>query len=261
MSVELVVAGISGVVALAGVALSGRATRKQALLSAELTQGSARRARSEQRQDVMSRYRDPLLWAAFDLQSRLENIAVREVGFLTTHYACGSPRTREYARRNTLFVLAEYLGWVEIIRLRVRFLDLGDREDNRRIVALLFEVGKVLSSDGYADARFSLFRGEQRAIGELMVADGGESCIGYAEFCRRLDTDSAFAAWFDRPSDDIEESATRTAPAGRLVDLRNSLLELIQFLDPDGVRFPADQRHQVPGHRLSPDRADDADRR
>ncbi|MFF1647669.1 hypothetical protein [Streptomyces sp. NPDC058240] len=247
MSVELVVAGISGVVALAGVALSGRATRKQALLSAELAQGSARRARSAQRQDVMSRYRDPLLWAAFDLQSRLENIAVREVGFLTTHYACGSPRTREYARRNTLFVLAEYLGWVEIIRLRVRFLDLGDREDNRRIVALLFEVGKVLSSDRYADARFSLFR--------------GESCIGYAEFCRRLDTDSAFAAWFDRPSDDIEESATRTAPAGRLVDLRNSPLELIQFLDPDGVRFPADQRHQLPGHRMSPDRADDADRR
>ncbi|MFB7208798.1 hypothetical protein [Streptomyces sp. NPDC056255] len=261
MSVELVVAGISGAVALAGVALSGRATRKQALLSAELALGSARRARSEQRQDVMSRYRDPLLWAAFDLQSRLENIAVREVGFLSTHYACGSPHQREYARRNTLFVLAEYLGWVEIIRLRVRFLDLGDREDNRRIVALLFEVGRVLSSDGYDDARFCLFRGEQRAIGELMVADGGESCIGYAEFCLRLDTDSAFAAWFDRPSGDIEESATRTAPAGRLVDLRNALLELIQFLDPDGVRFPADERHQVPGHRMGPDRADDAGRR
>ncbi|MCX4733673.1 hypothetical protein [Streptomyces sp. NBC_01363] len=39
MSVELVVAGISGVVALAGVALGGRATRKQALPSAELAQG------------------------------------------------------------------------------------------------------------------------------------------------------------------------------------------------------------------------------
>ncbi|MFB8034632.1 hypothetical protein ACFC5Z_17155 [Streptomyces sp. NPDC056004] len=76
------------------------------------------------------------------------------------------------------------------------------------------EVGKVLSSDGYADARFSLLWGEQRAIGELMVADGGESCIGYAEFCRRICTDSAFAAWFDRPSDDIEEPTTRTTPAG-----------------------------------------------
>ncbi|MFD7495446.1 hypothetical protein ACFV8T_23985 [Streptomyces sp. NPDC059832] len=146
MGVELVVAGISGVVALAGVALSGRATRKQALPSAELAPGSARRARSEQRQDVMSRYRDPLLRAAFDPQSRPENMAVREVCFLTTHYAWNSPHTREYARRSTLFVLTEYLGRVEIIRLRVRFLDLGDREDNRRIVALFFEVGKVLTA-------------------------------------------------------------------------------------------------------------------
>ncbi|MFF2410423.1 hypothetical protein [Streptomyces sp. NPDC058092] len=147
MSAELVVACIWGVVALAGVALSGRATRKQALMSAELAHRSAGRARSEQRQDVMSRYHGSLLRAAFDLQSRLENIAVRDVGFLTTHQAGGSPHEREYARRSTLFVLAEYPGRVEIIRLRIRFLDLGDREDNRGMVALLLGTGKILNSD------------------------------------------------------------------------------------------------------------------
>jgi AAA ATPase-like protein len=65
-------------------------------------------------EQVMSRYREPLLRAAFHLQSRVYNIV--EQAFLLRYLQRGSPAEQEYACRNTMFVLAEYLGWVEMLR-------------------------------------------------------------------------------------------------------------------------------------------------
>src|SRR5688572_12640357 len=87
------------------------------------------RTKAEQLDELMDRYRDPLLQASFDLQSRIYNIA--EQGFLRRHYLEDSEASREYACENTLYVLAEYLGWVEILRREVRFLELGDEVANR----------------------------------------------------------------------------------------------------------------------------------
>ncbi|WP_327709777.1 hypothetical protein OG912_15050 [Streptomyces sp. NBC_00464] len=241
MSIELIVACLSGAVALGSIALSGRGARRQALFATQLEHGSAQRSRHEQRLDVMSRYRDPLLMAAFDLQSRLENIADRQPGFLTTHYLGGTPRNRSYARTSTLFVLAEYLGWVEIIRRRIHFLDLGTDSFNRTAVDLLFRTRAELASDAH-DSCFLLYRTEQRAIGEIMATEDGEACIGYAEFCLRLGTDPVFSEWFAGLSEDIKELASRPGPSSRLTDLRTVLLELVDCLDPHQVHFPPEQR-------------------
>ena len=70
----------------------------------------------------MSRYREPLLRAASDLQSRIYDIVGQK--FLACHLQQGGPADQEYACRNTMFVFAEYLGWVEILRRGVQFLDL-----------------------------------------------------------------------------------------------------------------------------------------
>ncbi|MFE1313625.1 hypothetical protein [Streptomyces sp. NPDC058755] len=134
MSTELLVASLSGAVALVSVLISTRGARKQALLTAELEQ-----------RDVMARHRDPLLWAAFDLQSRLFNIVDRR--FLLAYYANGSERKRAYASRSTLHVLAEYLGQVELLRRRIQFLDLGNRHVNRTIVGHLMTISNVLNDD------------------------------------------------------------------------------------------------------------------
>lgn len=184
MNTELVVASVSGGVALLSALISVRASRRQVLLSAELD-----------RRDVMSRRRDPLLWAAFDLQSRLHNIVER--GFLPFCYEGETGRDREYARRSTLHVLGEYLGQVEILRRRIQFLDLGKRRHNRAVVERLTAIATVLNEDGgYGDRHFRIFRSDQRALGEIMIKEDGESCLGYAEFCRRLEDDPEFAAWF-----------------------------------------------------------------
>ncbi|MFJ9575983.1 hypothetical protein ACIRQF_06240 [Streptomyces sp. NPDC101191] len=243
MNTELIVASLSGVVALVSVAYSSRANRKNALLEDALERQTVERHRVLERQDVMSRYRDPLLWAAFDFQSRLYAIAGQ--GFLRVHFV--HQRDQLYATRSTLHVLSEYLGWVEILRRRVYFLDLGNRDANRRIVTLLARIGSILNDDAYEDQHFQLFRSDQRAIGELVIKEGedGDGCIGYAEFCARLESDPGFAAWFTRLSDSVSGLAAQEGRHPRLVKLQVALMDLIDFLDPDQERFPQKRRFRL----------------
>ena len=191
MGAELVVSLISAGAALVSVFLtaflSARTGARQSELQAEIERQQAARRRQEERTDLMSQVRDPLLWAAFDLQSRVYNIVVGH--FLPIYRDGGSAEQKSYAQRNTLFLFAQYFAWVEIVRRSVRFLDLGGPSDNRRVVDHLSRISSVLNSDGFSDLLFLIFRGDQRAIGEIMIesAPSGElGCIGYAEFVNGL---------------------------------------------------------------------------
>ncbi|KQV11415.1 MULTISPECIES: hypothetical protein [unclassified Kitasatospora] len=243
MNTELVVASVSGVVALSSVLISSRFSRKQTLLEAQLGRQSAEQLKLADHQDLMSRRRDPLLWAAYDLQSRLFNIVDRR--FLNIYYAQGHDLDRTYALRSTLHVAADYLGQVELLRGKIQFLDLGNRENSRTVVRHLWAVSNVLNSDGYDDPHFRVFRSYQRALGELLISDSNDECLGYAEFCRRLDTDADFASWFEPLSDGIRELASWTRPHPRLVRLQIALMDLIDFLDPDADRFPDHRRSRL----------------
>ena len=85
-------------------------------------------------------------------------------------------------------------------------------------------------------APFRLFRGQQRAIGELMISgsprDGGAECLGFATFTRCL-RDPEFASWFDALREDIDLIAReRGRHEDRLRMLQGALVDLIEFLDP-----------------------------
>src|SRR5882724_957093 len=79
--------------------------------------------KSREHMGYMGRYRDAMLWAAFDLQSRIYNILYgyeldrlpARKGFLTGFLLEGTERQANYARRSTAFLFAEYFGWVEIL--------------------------------------------------------------------------------------------------------------------------------------------------
>jgi hypothetical protein len=216
-------------------------------LQAQIEQEQATRRRLEERQDLMSSIRDPVLWAAFDLQSRIFNIVAQR--FLFVYLVRGSAEQRNYAQRNTLFVLAQYLGWVEIVRRRVQFLDLGNNEQDRKLVNCFSKITGILSSDAFSDSMFRVFRGDQRAIGEIMIDKSAQEdlvCIGYAEFCTRMDNDQFFARWFSSLSTHIEQLATSVSAPSRLVALQGAMIDLIDILDPDLMRFPDRQRSKLP---------------
>jgi 3-methyladenine DNA glycosylase AlkD len=196
----------------------------------------------------LSRYRDPLLKAAFDLQSRLWNIARK--GFLSIYYR--RAETKEYAVKNTLYVIGEYLGWVEMMRQEGQYLDLGDVSTNRRLEEVLRKVSHAFATDSIVDPVFRLFRGEQRAIGEIMVfpqsGEPGQSqrCIGYAEFVAKLD-DPGFARWFTRLEGSIDLLVEEHGKHNeRLIELQHALIDLVDLIDPEHVHISEKKRGKLP---------------
>jgi hypothetical protein len=208
-----------------------------------------RRDREAHISELLSRYRDPLLGAAFDLQSRLYNIV--RLDFLEDYFGSSEPGAREYARDSTLWLIGQYLGWTEILRREVQFLDLGEASENRRLQARLQRVTQAFATDDEAlTPVFRLFRGEQRAIGELMIApadaNGRVACLGYADFSVRVRREP-LQPWFVRLEQDLERIAGMPYDCPRLVHLQRALVGLVDLLDPERIRYPdADVRGRLP---------------
>ncbi len=204
-------------------------------------------ARAEQAEVVIRRYREPLVRGAFDLQSRVYNIVV--LGFLQRHLGEGTPEEQEYAVESTLYLFGEYLGWVELLRGEVQFLDLGDVEASRRLADSVNDVTTVLLSDEY-EVGFRLFRTEQRAIGEIMLTGGGDGqrqTLGYVAFGERR-ADPSFSKWFAKLEADIRAAAAEPgAGHDRLVALQHALIGVLDTLDPEHHRYATRHRLAIEG--------------
>ncbi|MFI6494801.1 hypothetical protein [Streptomyces sp. NPDC050564] len=232
---------VSALVALAGAAMA-----------AVLGYWTQRRLRLLEQRNLMDSYGASLAWAAYDLNARMYNIlhghkvdlsSGPSRGFMTSFHLHGTPEEREYVRRSTVFVLAEYLGWVEILRRDVQFLDLGQSRANQRAMTMISSIGTALSRISASSNALRLFRAQQRAVGELMAHPEGEPgrrrCLGYAEFCEKLDGDETFRRWFAPLLADVDRLAEDTAPAvPRLTEVQQKLISLIDLLDPKAERFP-----------------------
>ena len=211
------------------------------------------RLRSTERWDDMGRYRDSLLWAAFDLQSRLWNIlygyevdrAGSGRGFVRAFLLEGSEQQAIYARYSTAYLFAEYLGWAEIFRRDIQFLDVGGNDRNWRVMLALSQISRTLGFGSHDNGRaFRVLRVNQRAIGELMIPaeskPGERWCIGYAEFCRRISGGGEFRDWMEELIGGVDLAASEpTGASGRMIELQHQLISLIDLLDPHGVRFPS----------------------
>jgi hypothetical protein len=215
--------------------------------------GPAWKLRHDRRRDaaeVVARYSRPLMQAAYELQSRIYNID--RLRFFTPNSLSDAYR-RSYAETSTLWLISQYLGWVEILRREVQFLDLGDIRKTRLLRDRLLEVADSLATDRFSDPRFQIFRSDQRAIGEQTIVrrrgDGGarSDCLGYAEFVEAR-RDPAFDAWFKNVRQSIVDTigGDGRLPA-RMVFAQRSLIDLIDVLNPNRSVFPnTDERGKLP---------------
>jgi hypothetical protein len=218
---------LAGAIAAAGVSLYGQLHAQEV-------------AARHDAEDVLARYQAPLATAAYELQGRIYNIVV--LGFLRKYYVDGDEAQRTYAVENTLYVLAQFLGWSEILTREIQFLSFADTDRTRAVARRQQEVVEVLQSDDPALGRpFLIWRGEQRAIGERMIEHDRRRlhCLGYAGFLDR--DEAAFGRWLGRLERDIAEVSD--TPSLRLRRLQHALVDLIRELDPDRVRY-ADERLQ-----------------
>ncbi|MEW5305506.1 MAG: hypothetical protein WDW36_008040 [Sanguina aurantia] len=95
--------------------------RRFVVFKAELEDKQRRLVRFENVQELMKQYKKPLLQSAFDLQSRLVNQIRGNFlhDFMTLR---GNERDAKYACLNFAFVIAEFLGWLEVIREEIVFI-------------------------------------------------------------------------------------------------------------------------------------------
>ncbi|MGW6954111.1 hypothetical protein [Streptomyces chartreusis] len=205
-----------------------------------------RRAAQERSEQLLAQYSEPLARAAFDLQSRIYNICMLD--FMTDSELSG-----EYRRLSTLWFFAQFLAWGEILRREVQIIDYGDVRKTAAFQQRLFDVTEILAHGPSAShGLFHLYRAEQRAIGELMVmeraAEGRSSdSMGYAEFVQRIEGDPVFARWFEPLDADIGRLTDGASVGVRAVLVQRALVGLIDFCDPQQVRFPnLNERGRIP---------------
>ena len=238
--VSLVSAVIAAVGALVAVILNRRAITRDRRLAAD---------------ELAGRYRVPILHAAFNLQSRLYNVGRQD--FLGVFLTGGSPSEAEYARFNTAYLIGQYLCWAEILRRETQLLAPLHRGRDRDIVTAMenvrYEMADSLSNP---DPVLRIFRGDQRAVGEVMLTTTDEpadrigprwDCIGYAKFVQFLvDEAPAMSRWIQPLLHDLDTlAANYHAHKARIIAMQHHLVELINLIDPEGNRIPQDQREKM----------------
>jgi hypothetical protein len=245
MKTELIIAIVSAVVALSSAAIAIFGQLKSTRLQAELERLRTADERRFESEKTVAKFREPLARAAYDLQSRFFNIL--KLDLIQTYIQSGDERTRSYVIDNTTFLIAQYLAWTEIIRKEIQFLDLGEDEQTRSLARLQDNIYSIWQADASAfNQVFWIFAGEQRAIGESLIYEGprGPECIGYGKFLRSLKAKKNLLV--EGLRHDIAKLNTDLEKARpRMIALQNALIDLLAFLDPNNIRFPADRRTKV----------------
>ncbi len=202
-------------------------------------------------EELATRFREPLLQAAFNLQSRIYNSV--ELDFFGRFLEKNSAKEdREYAELNTMYLFAQYFCWLEILRRHAQFLDPRNDQANRAIVGVL-EAVRDAFADSSNSGTFRLFRGEQRALGEVMLARVADpqpgaprwECMGYTAFVEALEREQV-ARWFRRLQEDIVVTARdRQGHDARLRLIQRRLMDIVDVLDPGSHRVPSHLRQRV----------------
>jgi hypothetical protein len=214
------------------IALIGSATSLiVAVISLVFQRKGAREEREEKSrsdaQVVLDKYRGPLLAVATDLGRRIHHIRYQKFFVYTTSESGHD----QQAKLTTLFRIAQYLGWCEILRTEVQFLPFKHEADTRLVAELIGDINWAFSSDAVNDeSRGSLWAEEQRGIGELMVArnEGSSStCHGYARFVKEYHR--CFASWMAGIADFVLNEKAPGSDRLRLVQW--GLFGLVKQLD------------------------------
>jgi len=238
--VAVIVAVLSAVFSLASAVTlevsRRRSAHKLEKMRYELSLDRENRMLQRSSAELVLAYQNPILRSAYDLQSRIYNL----------HRGFRGRRDPEYFKTNTLYLVAEFFGWLEIVRREMQFLDLTTEADSSRLKEAIDRVQDRFASTSRRDDVMYIYRGQQRAIGELMIVDSVDSpaqgvrsrCLGYANFVERLG-DPSFAKWFDRIGSQLINLSV--GDLKRLIGVQHALIDLIDLLDYNHARFPANR--------------------
>jgi hypothetical protein len=165
-------------------------------------------------ESLYNKYRDPIVLSAIELASRLDEVCNEHPAqFLASKVlSCEAPQPSHSSERDpyyfrykcqsTIYRLSAFLGWLELYRQDLVFLDVSESKTNAVLQNLLKELredladGTLNSADDWSSWSDALiFREEQRAVGETMITstNGTRTVMGYGSFVALLENPSSAA--------------------------------------------------------------------
>lgn len=200
---------------------------------------------------TVNRYSRVIMISAEDAQDRLWHLCERQAKSNNKVLEAqddskpmyGSwPMTKQHYLLGTMYFIARYLCWVEILKERVRLLEFNDDKKTRLFYYHLKRVERMLaetSLQGCSENRIStdkpVFQLMQSEIGQyLMKENSGEiSCIGFPEFKDKYEDIKNSSDAMSR-LEELLLGSTSSAQSNfcltRLKLLGNSLMDLVEFL-------------------------------
>jgi hypothetical protein len=197
---------------------------------------------------LVHKYRDPLLLAAMDLQSRIFGLVQNNLLAFSD-----DEERRDLVFVYTSFLIGQYFSWTWILRRQAQFVRFSTDKQNRELSRILETITDEIALDARkAEHPFMLWRGQQMAIGEMMTEKEGEEwhCIGYSTFVRKYREDEFFHNWFkpiEKSLQDLVLARERhdSVATYRLRRLQHRLIDLITLLDAGGLGEGRDRRDKV----------------
>lgn len=139
-------------------------------------------------QDNMTEYKLSFIHSLNDLQSRIYHLVKSDM--VNKYHFDKEEETPEkhYLINNTVFLIAQYFAWLEKIRTEVKFIKLKDESSTNELARLLDQTFTIWQKELSSKSKFSIWAGNQRAIGEIMLenTDEGRKCVGYGKFLMEL---------------------------------------------------------------------------
>jgi hypothetical protein len=199
---------------------------------------------------LVHKYRDPLMLAAYDLQSRIFGIVQRNLLSYT-----GDENKKDLIYVYTPFLIGQYFSWTYILRRQAQFLRFSTDKTNKQLDKILAAISSEFGLDKHkGEDPFMLWRGQQMAIGEMMTVTAGDQgelyCMGFAAFAVKYNSDPAFKKWFHPIETGItllvEASGQGNSVANyRLRRLQHLLVDLVLLLDEDQIQMVGNTQLKV----------------
>ena len=117
--VALITATASMAAAPVSALLSARSQLRVARLSAQLQRESSQEEQREEHERTIARFKEPLVYATYDLKSRFFNIP--RLNVIEAYVEHGDERSKSYVVDNTVFLIAQYFAWI-ICRIKTGVL-------------------------------------------------------------------------------------------------------------------------------------------
>ena len=167
------------------------------------------KARQERVRKEVIRWANPIKVSVDSLEKRLNDI-VNDNGYLALDKDCKNkinPNwsiTYEYYIPSTLFLFAQYFGWVQLIKEELSYELVQSKTKEVNLLDKFDNVSHALSAFPprpkfeCKKRDLQIFTLQQRAIADLMLQDrgnGSRTCISYPEFLKKM-KDPSFSAHF-----------------------------------------------------------------